>query len=122
VCPTGMVKVLSTENYCGVQMWALRHFVRWDFLYKQAHTSPGIYQIEQVNFNLKIWKFECLNLDVWILKVENWKLKLKLSLWNVSKESKVLKIKMSKFGCVNTESWKLKIEIWNLFVKCLEGI
>jgi len=47
----------------------------------------------------KIWKFwkpKCLNLDVWILKVENWNLKFEILLWNVWKESKILNIEMSK--------------------------
>jgi hypothetical protein len=26
-------------------------------------------------WNLKIWELKCLNWDVWIFKVENWKLK-----------------------------------------------
>ncbi len=75
---------------------------------------------------------KCLNLDVWILKVENWKLKIEISLWNVWKESKNLKIEMFEYGkkklkCQNTkkkkpkmlEYWKLKIEMsknWKL--KC----
>jgi hypothetical protein len=48
-------------------------------------------------WNLKIWKFKCLNLDVWILKVENWKLKFEISLWNDWKEFEILKIEMSKY-------------------------
>jgi hypothetical protein len=37
-------------------------------------------------WDLKFWKLKCLNLDVWILKVESWKLKIETFLGNVWKE------------------------------------
>ncbi len=61
----------------------------------------------------KFWELKCLNWDVWILKAENWKLKclnldvwilkVEISLWNVWKESKILKIEMSKYKKLKTK-------------------
>ncbi len=51
------------------------------------------------------WKLKCLNLDMWILKVENWKLKFEISLWNVWKEYEIMKIEMYEY-------LKLKIEMY----------
>jgi hypothetical protein len=65
---------------------------------------------------IKILKIEMSEFGLWILKVENWKLNFEISLWNVWKESKVLKTKMSKY-------WKLKIEMfeyWKLKTKMFE--
>ncbi len=54
-------------------------------------------------WNLKIWELKCLNWDVWILEVENWKFKFEISMWSIW----------------NLKNWKLKIEIslWNVWIK-----
>jgi hypothetical protein len=47
-------------------------------------------------WNLKCWELKCLKWDVWILKVENWKLYVKCL------EFEMLRTKMFELGCVNT--------------------
>jgi hypothetical protein len=61
----------------------------------------------------EMFEFQCVNIESWKLKIENWNLYVK------HLEFEILKTEIFDFGCVNTESWKLKTEIWNLFVKCL---
>jgi hypothetical protein len=72
-----------------------------------------IWNLKSLCETFGIWKLKCLNLDVWIHKVENWKLKFEISLWNVWKESKILKIEMFEYLKLKTKNWNvwiLKIE------------
>jgi len=74
-----------------------------------------IFEVENWNFkinismwsvwNLKMWKLKCLNLDLWILKVENWILKFLCE--NFKRNMKIWKLK-----CLNIENLKLKTEMF----------
>jgi hypothetical protein len=52
-----------------------------------------IWNIYVKHLETQILKMEMSKFGLWILKVENWNMKYEISLWNVQKESKVLKTK-----------------------------
>ncbi len=56
-----------------------------------------IWNLYVKHLEFQILKIEMSKFGLWILKVENWNMKYEISLWNVRKESKVLKTKMSKY-------------------------
>jgi len=74
-------------------------------------------------WNLKIWKLQCLNLNVGILKVENWNLKSLCKMFKKNLNIWKLKIKNWKVWILKTEKfeyWKLKtkmFEYWKLKTK-----
>jgi hypothetical protein len=56
-----------------------------------------IWNLYVKHLEFQILKIEMSKFGLWILKVGNWNMKYEISLWNVRKESKVLKTKMSKY-------------------------
>ncbi len=59
-------------------------------------------------FEFQILRTKMFNWDVWILKVENWKLKFEISMWSV------WNLKIWKLKCLNLDVWILKVENWKL--------
>jgi hypothetical protein len=78
-------------NVWNLKFWELK-CLNWDVWIFKAKNWNLKFLCKYLEF--QILKIKMSKFGLWILKVENWNMKYEISLWNVRKESKVLKTKI----------------------------